>query len=232
MITATEYLIKLNSFQDELEGCTNKESFKEIEERIQRKLKEVFLDDDPFVIRCKSSWGSSPKALASLSSAIGDGYCYVSDHEEKSFHYKELTRNLEKFKSLLSKIIETIHKDGLPYNAKTSMIINVKDSPGTNVAAGNAGNTNQNSNFAISDFNKYYPQAVTEILHSTQLTPEQQEELLDMLELFKESIDKNDTPKRTILKRLGDYSLYATSIGANMVTLWGFIEPYINQLPK
>lgn len=232
MMTETEYLMKLNNFQDELEGCQSKESFKKIEERLHRKLKEVFLDNDPFVNRCKSSWGASPKALANLSSAIGNGYNYVSDYEEKSFHDKELSRNLEKFKSLLSEIIETINKDGLPFNAKTSMIINVKNSPGANVAANNMGNTGQNSNITISGFNKYYPQAIEEINQSDELTKDQREELLDMLELFKESIDKEETPKKTILKTLANYSLYATSIGANMVTLWGFIEPYINQLPK
>lgn len=232
MMTETEYLMKLNNFQDELEGCQSKESFKKNEERLHRKLKEVFLDNDPFVHRCKSSWGASPKALANLSSAIGNGYNYVSDYEEKSFHYKELSRNLEKFKSLLSEIIETINKDGLPFNSKTSMIINVKNSPGANVAAANVGHTNQDSNITISGFNKYYPQAIEEINQSDELTKDQREELLDMLELFKESVDKEETPKKTILKTLANYSLYATSIGANMVTLWGFIEPYINQLPK
>lgn len=232
MITLNEYILKLKSFKDELDNCQTKDSLKEIEERLRRKLKEIFIDDDPFMRRCKSIWATSPKTFAEISSTFGNGYSYVSDHEEREFHKKQLDKNKEIFKVLLSNIIDTINKDGLPYNYKTATIININDSPGTNIATGIIGTTSQTSNIASSNFDKYYPQAVDEINHSGDLTKEQQEELLDMLALFKESVEKKETPKKTILKTLGNYSLLASSIGANMVTLWGFIEPYLNQLSK
>lgn len=61
---------KLIDFRREFEECQSIDEFKKIEERLKRKLKEIYLDDDPFVRRCKSSWGISPSMLRSLENAL------------------------------------------------------------------------------------------------------------------------------------------------------------------
>lgn len=51
-----DYIEKLTQFKIEIESCDSKDSFKMIEERLKRKLLEIYQSDDPYIKRCKSNW--------------------------------------------------------------------------------------------------------------------------------------------------------------------------------
>lgn len=224
----TEVIQKLNQFIIEIDDCQRNNCFEEIKSRIKSYLIGIYGENHHF---CKN--GVLDKSLervdfAGLYSHSRNGKWIDTSISEN----RPLTKNKQPLMAHIRKVVEIISKDGLPPNMRPATIISVNNSPGANIAADINGHNTQSSSVTMSDFDKHYAPAIKEIDDTSYLTAEQKEELLDMLELFKESIDKEETPKKTILKTLANYSLYATSIGANMVTLWGFIEPYINQLPK
>lgn len=65
-----DYIEKLTQFKIEIESCDSKDNFLRIEERLKRKLLEIYLMDDPFIKKCKSSWKLTQSQLASLSSIL------------------------------------------------------------------------------------------------------------------------------------------------------------------
>jgi len=65
-----DYIEKLTQFKIEIESCDSKDNFLRIEEWLKRKLLEIYLSDDPFIKKCKSSWKLTQSQLASLSSIL------------------------------------------------------------------------------------------------------------------------------------------------------------------
>lgn len=65
-----DILKKLKNFRQEIEDCQSVEEFKVIEERLKRYIGYIYLDDDPFVKRCKSRWSISPSTLQSLENVL------------------------------------------------------------------------------------------------------------------------------------------------------------------
>ncbi len=122
-------------------------------------------------------------------------------------------RNLS---NLIDEIIDTIEKDGLPINNKGT-ITTISNSP--NVAFNNIGITTQTITI-ISDFNKYYNEAINEIKGTDKLNNEEKEELTDLLSDIKLDIDKQEQPKKSLLRSLAKYSEKIITIGGSLATLY------------
>lgn len=232
MISEKQYCEKLSNLKNELSECSSKNEVDAIHERILRQLLGIYPEGDPIIKRCKCTWRSSPKALANASNAFGGSYHYVSEHEEEIFWKNEIRKHINCLIATIDHVISIIKLDGFPINNKTAMMIDIKESQNVIISAGNSGNTTQSNIVNINDFNKYYALAKEEIEQSGSLSKEQCEELLDLLSYYKECKENGVDIKRSFAKKLKEYSLLATSIGANMVTLWSFIEPYITPLVK
>lgn len=149
------------------------------------------------------------------------------DREDTVFYKKELDKNRVVFCALIDDIIEVIEKDGLPYNSKSSMI-NISHSTGIAVSSNNTGNTAQNVSTNVSDFMKYYPNAVVEIEKSSAYSDDEKSEIKDMLAEILECMEQNRQPGKSLGRLITKYSLQATSIGANFATIFGFIDSYMS----
>lgn len=149
------------------------------------------------------------------------------DREDTVFYKKELDKNRVVFCALIDDIIEVIEKDGLPYNSKSSMI-NISHSTGIAVSSNNTGNTAQNVSTNVSDFMKYYPNAVVEIEKSSAYSDDEKSEIKDMLAEILECMEQNRQPGKSLGRLITKYSLQAANIGANFATIFGFINSYMS----
>lgn len=149
------------------------------------------------------------------------------DREDTVFYKKELDKNRVVFCALIDDIIEVIEKDGLPYNSKSS-IINISHSTGIAVSSNNTGNTAQNVSTNVSDFMKYYPNAVVEIEKSSAYSDDEKSEIKDMLAEILECMEQNRQPGKSLGRLITKYSLQAANIGANFATIFGFINSYMS----
>lgn len=62
---------KLKDFRVEIEDCQSMKELEKIEERLKRKLKEIYLDNDPFITRCYlKRGGMSPSKLREISNFL------------------------------------------------------------------------------------------------------------------------------------------------------------------
>lgn len=149
------------------------------------------------------------------------------DREDTVFYKKELDKNRVVFCALIDDIIEVIEKDGLPYNSKSSMI-NISHITGIAVSSNNTGNTAQNVSTNVSDFMKYYPNAVVEIEKSSAYSDDEKSEIKDMLAEILECMEQNRQPGKSLGRLITKYSLQAANIGANFATIFGFINSYMS----
>lgn len=222
-----DFINKLNLFTEEIDNCCDKTEFEQIVDRLQRYLKNVYLDDDRFVIQCKVNWGMSPRSEANLSNALGNGYYYVSEQEDQRYYENRISKIKEHLLSTISTIITYIEKDGFPLNNKTmTNNIHINNSTGTNVNTGDIFSGSQSSINNSHVFLDSYNNAVKEVQNADGeiLSNEDKEIILDCLACIKDSIDENREPKQSFIKQLSKYnSLELLSIGANFATIIGLL---------
>lgn len=140
-------------------------------------------------------------------------------NEDEEFYQKELLSSKEHLIELIDEVIDNIEKDGFPINSKTT-ITNISNS--SNVVVNNKGIITQTIN--ISDFNKYYNEAINEIKETEKLNGEEKEELTDLLSDIKLDIDKQEQPKRSLLRCLAKYSEKIIAIGGSVASILQLIQ--------
>lgn len=104
--------------------------------------------------------------------------------------------------------------------------INIENS--NNIAIGNIGNTIQNLTFGISEFNSLYDRAIKEIEQTDKLSSDEKDELKDLLNDIKVDLDDKKEPKKSLLKRIGQYSEKIISIGGSLAGIYEAIKPLFN----